>query len=83
MSKTTLVNDLKRDYKIKSGGSLHIFNIILLALMVVDALKSVHVQHSAWPSIDTSRILAVHVSSESPSNIYPNPSEVISEVSEP
>ena len=33
--------------------------------------------------IDTSRNFTAHVSAESPSNISPNPSEVISEVSEP
>ena len=36
-----------------------------------------------WPPINTSGNFPAHVSAESPSNISPNPSEVISEVSEP
>ena len=36
-----------------------------------------------WAPIDTSGHFSAHVSAESPSNISPNPSEVISEVSEP
>ena len=35
------------------------------------------------PPIDTSGNFPTHMSAESPSNITPNPSEVISEVSEP
>ena len=38
---------------------------------------------SARPPIDTSRIFPTHVSAESPLNISPNLSEVISEVIEP
>ena len=38
---------------------------------------------SAIPPIDTSRNFPLHMSAESPLNISPNLSEVISEVSEP
>ena len=38
---------------------------------------------SALPPIDTTGNFSAHVSAESPSSISPNPSEVISEVSEP
>ena len=55
----------------------------LLALMGVLAPGSAHARPSARPPIDTSGNLPVHMSAESPSNISPNPSEVISEVSEP
>ena len=41
-----------------------------------------HAGHSARTPIDTSRNFPAHVSAESPSNISPNPSEVIYEVSE-
>ena len=37
----------------------------------------------ARPHIDTSRYFSVHMSGKLPLNIYPNPSEVISIVSEP
>ena len=50
--------------------------------MKVHAPGSAHLNPSARPSIDTSGNFPVHVSAESPSNISPNPSEVISEVSE-
>ena len=43
----------------------------------------VYATPSAQPPIDTSGNIPAHVSAESPSNISPNPSEVISEVSEP
>ena len=42
-----------------------------------------HTIPSAQPPIDVSGNFPAHVSAESPSNISPNPSEVISEVSEP
>ena len=42
-----------------------------------------HAIPSAQPPIDVSGNFTAHVSAESPSNISPNPSEVISEVSEP
>ena len=54
-----------------------------LALMGVLAPGSVHARPSARPPIDTSGNFPEHMSAESPSNISPNPSEVISEVSEP
>ena len=44
---------------------------------------SAHARTSARPPIDTSGNFPAHMSAESPSNISPNPSEVISEVSEP
>ena len=44
---------------------------------------SAHARPSAQPPIDTSGHFPAHISAESPSNISPNPSEVISEVSEP
>ena len=43
---------------------------------------SLPVPHSAQPPIGTSGNFPARVSAESPSNISPNPSEVISEVSE-
>ena len=42
-----------------------------------------HAKFSARPPIDMSGNFPAHVSAESPSNISPNPSEVISEVLEP
>ena len=55
----------------------------LLTPMGVLAPKSAHARPSAQPPIDTSGNFSAHVSAESPSNISPNPLEVISEVSEP
>ena len=43
---------------------------------------SAHAGPSAQPPIGISRIFSARVSAELPSNISPNPSEVISEVSE-
>ena len=57
--------------------------IFPLAPMGVLALGSAHARPSARPPINTSRNFPAHMSAESPSNITPNPSEVISEVSEP
>ena len=51
--------------------------------MGVLAPGSAHARPSAQPPIDTSGIFTADVSAESPSNISPNPSEVISKVSEP
>ena len=51
--------------------------------MVVLAPGYAHVRPSARPLINMSGNIPAHVSAESPSNISPNPSEVISEVSEP
>ena len=56
---------------------------IPLAPMGVLAPMSAHARPSARPPIDTSGNVSPQVSAESPSNISPNPSEVISEVSEP
>ena len=50
--------------------------------MGVLAPVSAHAGPSVQPPIGTSGIFPAHVSAESPSNISPNPSEVISEVSE-
>ena len=44
---------------------------------------SAHAGPFACPPISMSGNFLAHVSAESPSNISPNPSEVISEVSEP
>ena len=55
---------------------------IPLASMGVLAPGSAHVGPSAQPRIGTSGIFPAHVSAELPSNISPNPSEVISEDSE-
>ena len=44
---------------------------------------SAHAGPSARPPINMSGNFPAHVSAESPSNISPNPTEVISEVSEP
>ena len=54
--------------------------IFPLAPMVVLAPGSAHAIPSALPHIDMSGNFPVHMS---PSNIYINPSEVISEVSDP
>ena len=51
--------------------------------MGVLAPGSVHARPSARPPIDTSGNFPAYVTAVSPSNISPNPSEVISEVSEP
>ena len=51
--------------------------------MGVLAPGSAHARPSAQPPIDVSGIFPAHLSAESPSNISPNPSEVISEDSEP
>ena len=50
--------------------------------MGVLAPMSAHAGHSARTPIDTSGNFPLHVSVESPSNISPNPSELVSEVSE-
>ena len=60
-----------------------IYNKFPLAPMGVLAPGSPHARPSARPPIDTSGKFPAHMSAESPSNISPNPSEVISEVSEP
>jgi hypothetical protein len=51
--------------------------------MGVFAPGSAHARPSAQPPIDTRGNFPAHMSEESPLNISPNPSEVISEVSEP
>ena len=56
---------------------------IPLAPMGVLAPGSAHARPSARPPMDTCGNFPAHVSAESPSNISPNPSEVISKVSEP
>ena len=53
-----------------------------LAPMGVLAPVSAHAGPSAQPPTGTSGIFPARVSAKSPSNISPNPSEVISEVSE-
>ena len=55
----------------------------LLASMGVLAPRLRTLDGSARPPIDTSGNFPAHVSAESPSNISPDPSEVISEVSDP
>ena len=50
--------------------------------MGVLAPGSAHVGPSIQPPIDVSENFPAHMSTESPSNIFPNPLEVISEVSE-
>ena len=50
--------------------------------MGVLAPGSAHARPSAHPPIDSSGNFPAHVSAESSSNISPNPSEVISKVSE-
>jgi hypothetical protein len=57
--------------------------IFPLAPMGVLALGSAHARPSARPPINTSGNFPACVSAESPSNISPNPSEVISEVIPP
>jgi hypothetical protein len=63
----------------------HVVNVNQFPLtpMGVLAPGSAHARPSAQPPIDVSGYFSAHVSAESPSNISPNPSEVISEVSEP
>ena len=68
-----------------TNPSYHLFGKRLgipLAPMGVLAPGSAHAGPSAQPPIGTSGIFPAHVSAESPLNISPNPSEVISEVSE-
>ena len=55
----------------------------LLMPMGVLAPRSAHARPTARHPIYISENFAAHLSAESPSNISPNPSEVISEVSEP
>ena len=66
---------------------IHLFPLtytkFLLASMGVLAPGPAHTRPSSRPPMDTSGNVLAHVSAESPSNISPNPSEVISEVSEP
>ena len=55
-------------------------------MFIVDIFKPpapAHTRPSALPPIEMSGHFLVHLSAESPSNISPNPSEVLSEVSEP
>ena len=58
-------------------------NKIPLVPMGVLAPGSAHARPSARPPIITSRNFPANMSADLPSNISPNPSEVISEVSEP
>ena len=51
--------------------------------MGILAPGSAHARPLARPPIDTSANFQAHTSAESPSNISPNPSKEISEVSEP
>ena len=75
-------------YSLETFGTLKLSNPerfrvrIPLAPMEVLAPVSAHAELSAQPPIGTSGIFPARVSAESPSNISPNPSEVISEVSE-
>jgi hypothetical protein len=55
----------------------------MLDLMGVLAPGSAHARPSARPPIDVSGNFPAHMSAAAPSNISPNTSEVISEVSEP
>jgi hypothetical protein len=59
------------------------FKKIPLAPMGVLAPGFAQARPSTQPPIDTSGNFPAPVSAESPSNISPNPSEIISEVSEP
>ena len=59
------------------------YNEFPLTPMGVLTPGSAHARPSARPPINTSGNFPAHVSADSPSNISPNPSEVISEVSEP
>ena len=64
-------------------GGLYInYMYIPLTPMGVLAPESAHAGPSAQPPINVSGNFPAHVSAELPSNIFPNPSEVISEVSE-
>ena len=66
-----------------SGHSSRVFDIeIPLTPMGVLAPVSAQAGPSAQPPIDVSGNFTVHVSAELPSNIFPNPSKVIYEVSE-
>jgi hypothetical protein len=57
--------------------------IFPLTPMGVLAPRSAHARPSAQPPINVSGNFPAHMSAESPSIISPNPSEVISNVSEP
>ena len=63
--------------------NLENIKVFPLAPMGVLAPGSAHARPSARPPIDISEKFPANVSAESPWNISPNPSEVISEVSEP
>jgi hypothetical protein len=54
-----------------------------LTPMGVLATRSAHARPPARPPIDMSGNFLIHIYAESPSNISPNLSEVLSEVSEP
>ena len=73
MEKANEVNLQRRNKKLK-------FPLLPMGVL---APGSSHARPSAQPPIDTSGNFPAHLSAESPSNISPNPSEVISEVSEP
>ena len=77
MSDNTMENDPQRIFLNK------ILTTFPLAPRGVLVSGSAHARPSAGPPIDTSGNFPAHMSAESLSNITPNPSEVISEVSEP
>ena len=64
-------------------GMIVLIMISLSPVHRVLAPGSAHARPSTRPPIDTSGNFPAHMSAESPSNISPNPSEVISKVSEP
>ena len=87
------VQNLRLTLKYSVDGACRMYNIwifswyellqFLLAPMGVLAPGYAHTRPSARPPIDTSGNFPANVSAQSPSNISPNPSEVISKVSEP
>ena len=66
----------------KIKQNLQKFQLAPMGVLVL-AHGSAHARPSAQPPIDTSGYFPANVSAESPLNISPNPSEVISKVSEP
>ena len=73
---------MTQDVLALKNSEMRINSKIPLAPMGVLAAWSAHMRPFAQPPIDTNGNFLAHMSAESPSNIPPNPSEVISEVSE-
>ena len=84
----TLASLLSFTYKIVFNTNSALMNVAKLYTKFMDNVinisptGSAHATLYAWPPIDMKGNFPVHVSPKSPSNISPNPSELISKVSE-